>query len=847
MSYLALLVSFDKAGYLIGRGFAYADYRPQFPRYYGYAVKHVRIRVRVNVNNRSIDGHAEYLINVVTDRGYIELDAAEMRIKTVRVDGAEAKYEYDGKSLRIYVNPGEHVVSVDYEARPRKGLYFVMPDEHYRDRVPMVWTQGESEDNHYWVPLPDYPSAKFTSEMEIIVPRTWVAVSNGVLVETRDLGDEVLWHWRIDKPHSAYLIAFAAGEFEVIRDECDGVLIENYVPRGSGDKARFTFYRLCDMVRFYSEYTGVKYPWPNYKHAAVSEFIYGGMENTTITIITDTTLHDEHAHCPGSSFPCPDAEDFTSDGLIAHELAHQWFGDYVTTKDWANIWLNEAFATYFEALYTEHAKGRDEFIYELYQNLQSYLNEYNNRYARPIVTRLYKDPEEMFDRHTYEKGSLVLHTLRSLLGDEVFRRGINLYLTRHAYGTADTEDLRKALEEVSGQPLDWFFTQFVYSAGHPIIKYSWSYDPSIKMVRLSISQAQGDDSYPIYRLPLEFEIGYPGGRTEVFRFELNEREAVVYIPASERPLYICLDPQFKIGIKVVNSEKSVEEALAELGSSNLPCRLEAIDALARDGSARAVEGLSNALRNDKFWGVRAEAARALGRVGTDDAMKALINALSTERHPRVRRAIVEALGNFRGREEAAKALVEVLENVRESYYVRSRAAHSLGKVGIAEYGKYLVKALEYPSHNHVITQGALQGLAELGTEDAISTILNYTELGKPTLVRAAATQVLGKFVSDRRVYERLRLLLKDPYFRVRYAALAAVENSLDPRFLDILDELSIKDLDGRVRRYARDVARKIRDQLQRGVEYAKLREEIDRIREEQRRLMDRLDRLEFKG
>ena len=840
-------MSFDKPGYLIGRGFVYTDYRPQFPRYYGYTVRHVKIGVRIDAINKSINGHVEYSINVTTERGYIEFDAAEMGIKSVRVDGTEARYEYDGKSLRVYVGSGDHVVSVEYEAKPRKGLYFVMPDEYYRDRVPMVWTQGESEDNHYWMPLPDYPNAKFTSEMEIIVPKTWIAVSNGVLVESKDLGNETLWHWKFDKPHSAYLIAFAAGEFEVIRDNCDGVPIENYVPRGMVDRARFTFHRLCDMIKLYSEYTGVKYPWPNYKHAAASEFIYGGMENTTITIITDTTLHDEHAHCPGGKFPCPGMEDFTSDGLIAHELAHQWFGDYVTTKDWANIWLNEAFATYFEAMYTEHAKGSDEFIYELYQNLRSYLNEYSNRYARPIVTRLYRDPEEMFDRHTYEKGSLVLHTLRNLLGDETFRRGINLYLTRHAYGNADTEDLRKTLEEASGQPLDWFFTQFVYSAGHPVIKYSWSYDPSIRMIRLSISQTQGEDSYPIYRLPLELEIGYSSGRTETFRFELNERDATLYIPASEKPQYVCLDPQFKVGVKAVNADKGVEEALTELGSGNLPCRLEAIDALAKVGSARAVEGLSSALRNDKFWGVRAEAARALGRVSTDEALKALINALSTEQHPRVRQAIVEALGNFRGKVEAAKVLVEVLENTRESYYARYRAAQSLGKVGIAEYGKYLVKALDYPSHNYVITQGALQGLAELGSEDAVSTLLNYTELGKPTPVRVAAVQSLSKFVSDRRVYDRLRMLLKDPYFRVRFAAIAAVEGALDPRFLDVLDELSVRDLDGRVRRYARDVARRIRDQLQRGVEYARLREEIDRIREEQRRLVDRLDRLEFKG
>ncbi|WP_069808029.1 M1 family aminopeptidase [Vulcanisaeta thermophila] len=836
-------MSFDKPNYLVGRNFVYSDYRPRFPRYYGYSVKHLKAQLRININEKSITGIAEYQVSV-PGNGPISLDAAEMRINRVLVDGSEARFDYDGRVVTVYVGQGDHVVSIEYYTKPRKGAYFIVPDEYYRDRKPMVWTQGESEDNHYWLPLPDYPNMKFTSELIITVPKPLMAVSNGELIETKDLGQETLWHWRLDKPHSAYLIAFAAGEFDVVREDCDGVVLEHYVPKGMGDRARFSFHRTCDMMKFYSEYTGVKYPWPNYKHVAVSEFIYGGMENTTVTIVTDTTIHDEHAHCPGGRFPCPGYEDFTSDGLVAHELAHQWFGDYVTTKDWANIWLNEAFATYFEALYMEHAKGRDEFLYELYQNLRSYLNEYG-RYARPIVTRLYKDPEEMFDRHTYEKGSLVLHTLRSLLGDEAFRRGINIYLTRHAHGNADTEDLRKALEEASGQPLDWFFTQFVYSSGHPVIKYSWSYDANAKLVKLSISQTQGDDSYPIYRLPLEFEVKYPSGKVDTIRVDLEEREATIYVPASERPLYVCIDPQFKVAVKSVSADKGVEEALAELGSGSLMCRLEAVDSLARDGSARAVEGLAKAL-TDPFWGVRAEATRALGKVGTEDALRVLLNALNSEGHPRVRQAIVEALGNFRGKADVAKVLVDVLRNPSESYYTRYRAAQSLGKLGITEYVGELTKALDYPSHNYVITQGALEGLAELGTEDAVNTILKYTELGKPTLVRATATRVLGKFVGDRRVYERVRQLLRDPYFRVRFAALAAVESSLDPRFLDILDELAMRDLDGRVRRYARDVAKRIRDQLSRGVEYARLREEIDRIREEQRRIAERLDRLEYK-
>jgi len=851
---MGLVMSFDKAGYLVGRGFTYPDYEPQYQRYYGYVVKHLSAAIRLNLATKSIQGEARYAITLTDRIDHVDFDAAEMQINSVMVNGSEAHFNYDGRVLRIYItgNAGsEFTVTVSYSAKPRNGVHFILPDEYYKDRRPMVWTQGESEDNHYWLPIPDYPSVKLTSELTLIVPKPLTAVSNGYLVESRDLGDETLWHWRLDKPHSAYLIAFAAAEFEVLEENCGGVEVKHYVPKGYGELAKYSFHRICDMLNFYSEYTGVKYPWPNYKHAVVSEF-GGGMENTTVTILTDTTIHDEHAHCPGSKFPCPGREDFSSDGLVAHELAHQWFGDLVTTRDWGNIWLNEAFATYMEALYTRHSKGDDEFIYELHQNLRAYLNEYR-RYSRPIVTRLYKYPEEVFDRHTYEKGSLVLHTLKGIIGEENFRRGINIFLTRHAFSNADTEDLRKAMEEASGRPLDWFFNQFVYSAGHPMIKYSWSHESGY--LRLSVSQTQGEDSYPIYRLPLEFEVGYQDGSRQLVRVDVNSRESVVYIPSKERPAYVCIDPEFKIAIKVVSSDKGVEEAKAELGSVNLACRLEAIDALSRNSSLRSIEALTSALLSDKFWGVRAEAARALGRLGVNDAAKSLLEALKVEEHPRVRRAIVEALGNFKGSEEAAKVLSSILTDVKESYYVRSTAAESLGKVGIRDYFNELVKALNYPSHNNVITQGALRGLAELGGDEAVDIILKYTQLGYPTLVRAAAAQSLGRFTSNRRVYERLIELLKDPYIRVASAALSAVEYSMDPRFLDVLDSIVsgnapgfiAAELSGRFRRYARDVATRIREHLSRGVEYQRLREELEQIREEQRRLMDRVGRIESKA
>ncbi len=263
------------------------------------------------------------------------------------------------------------------------------------------------------------------------------------------------------------------------------------------------------------------------------------------------------------------------------------------------------------------------------------------------MTRLYGIPEEMFDRHTYEKGSVVLHALHELVGgDSAFRKGIKRYLEAHGFGNADTEDLRKALETEYGEDLSWFFDQFVYSGGHPVIKAKWEWDAERSYVRLNIQQVQDSDSYPAYRLPLDVKVvGKDGSKT--MHFLVTSREQSFAVPMNSKPLYVCIDPGFKLP-RVIQSDKSLEEARAELGDGDVMCRIEAVEALTKNPSSPSMEALAKALLGDEFWGgVRAEAARALGRIGTDEAKKALLEALEKEEAPRVRRAIVEALGEFK--------------------------------------------------------------------------------------------------------------------------------------------------------------------------------------------------------
>jgi aminopeptidase N len=835
------LVMFVNGKYLIGRDFAFPEYRPRFPVSYPYLVRRMIAQVEVLFNDSRLRGRVIYEVIPKRQLSHLELNAEEMSIVST-----SHRRDYDGSVLRLYFDPPlqpsqNTVIEVNYETRPRKGAYFVKPSRSSGNTALMVWTQGESEDNRYWLPLPDNPNIKFPTELEVTVPKGMIAVSNGVLVDVKDLGDKSTWRWVFDYPHSPYLIAFAAGEFEKLETECDGVKLEYYWPKGRYGDPQVTFAATCDAIRFFSEYTGVRYPYPVYKQVAVHEFIYGGMENTTVTILTDTTMHTRREECPYDEWPCRGREDFSSDGLVAHELAHQWFGDLVTTRDWGNIWLNEAFATYFDVLYTLHSRGFDEFAYRLYQNLRAYLDEYR-RYSRPIVTNLYSIPEEMFDRHTYEKGSLVLHTLRSIIGEENFRRGIETYLTRHRFSNADTEDLRRAMEEASGEDLTWFFRQFVYSAGHPVLKVSWSWLPEESAVKLSISQTQGEDSYPIYRLPLEVKVVYDGGG-EVKSLNIDEKEHVFFINSPSKPRYICIDPKFKV-FKVVQFDKPVEEAINELSDEDVMCRIEAINVLAKNASPRAVEALARVVERDPFWGVAVEAANALGKIGGSLAKGELIRLLKLVTHPRVRRSIVDALGNFRGDSEVAKVLLSIAKDDKESDYVRYAALVSLGKLRIRDLEGELMKALEYGGFNFILTQGAVRGLGELGTDDAFKVVLNYTEPDKPTLVRAAAVMALSGFIDRREALNRLIELARDEQFRVRYAVVAVADEVKHPALLPMLDDLASRDPDGRVRRLAREVAKRIRDQLERGVEYQRLREELEQVREEHRRLMEEIGRLE---
>ncbi len=724
------------------------DYNVVYPERFKFRVKHYLFDLFVDVDNELIEGKASVDVDAW---GEVRLDAIHFDLKSVKVDGREHQYKYDGKVISLKLE-GEHRVEVEYVARKPKTFKFVKRGEAIE-----ACNIGEVMSAPHWIPVVDYPGMKSTSEKVVKVKKPLIAVSNGVLKERWEDGEYNYFHWVMDRPHSAYLNSVAVGNF-YLREEGKGPVLQFYLPKGY-EGFLWNLSKTREMVDFISSYTGVKYPYEKYAQVVLFS-MRGGMEYITSTHLTWYTLHDEVAEM-----------DYSSDSLVSHELAHQWFGDLVTTKDWSNIWLNEGFATYFQALYFLHSRGEEEFTYEMYLKLKDYLEEYK-RYSRPIVVRYYKWAEELFDRHTYPKGALVLHTLRNYLGDEKFRRGIKNYLEKHAFSAVDTEDFRKAMEEVAGEDLTWFFDQYVYSAGHPVV--SLYYDGK----EIKVEQ-QGDFKYD---LKLEVKVVKRDGTEKVINLEGG---------AEEEGEYVCLDPKFK-WFKVVNDMQGEEMLVKESKDKDLMCRIQAVNGLSRFSSPKAVSATASLL-NDSFWGVKYEAAVALGKVGGEEALKYLTSVWVEP--SKARRGVAKALGEFKYNERAGDYLVEMIRK-EKSYYVKADAITSLGKVGLNKYKEEIKSHFGEQSHNDVISSAVVEALSYLGDEDSFNFVLEKGVRSEVENVRATAARVLWRFNSPR-VREVLATLLKDPSSAVRASAVSSLGELKDKGLLSQV--VNNEDEDQRVR------------------------------------------------
>lgn len=816
---------------------------PMYSRDRVVDVRHIALNVRLDVKRKSVAGVARLTMRPFTSEvTSVELDAVELNVTQVESGGRALAFEKTGEKLIVRFPkalPAERdeTIAVTYSATPRRGLYFVGPDKFNPKKHTEVWSQGQDEDNRHWFPCFDYPNEKATSELTATIPGAWFCLSNGKLLARRKNRDgTATFHWKQEVPHVSYLITLCAGKYEEVTDGWSGIPVNYYVPPGRKADGERSFGRTPEMVKFYSELIGVRYPYAKYAQITAADFIFGGMENTSATTQTERTLHDARAHL-----------DFSSESLVAHELVHSWFGNLLTCRDWGHGWLNESFATYFDNLWYRFSRGEDEFRYEQYGDLCAYLNEDATRYRRPIMTNVYRAPIDMFDRHLYQKGGCVLNMLRNILGDRLFFKAVKLYTERHRADTVVTQDLLEAFEDATGRNFDWLFEQWIFKGGHPEFEVSCTWDEKTSSAALTVKQTQTPDELTsIFRLPLK--VRFVGkGYDETKSLELREANHVFHLALPERPRWIAFDPANSIP-KTVDLKLDEDHLAAQLREdSDVMGRVYAAQALGKKGTNGAVEALGEALQKDKFWGVQAECAAALAKIHTEAALEKLLPATKTK-HPKARRAVARALGEWRD----ARAVRALLPLARRdaSYYVEGEAAQALGKAKAASAWGELLRSTRKPSYLEVIRGGAFAGLVEIDAARALPVLEQFAKVGQPEHARNAALGLLGRAAreanSDKarlRVRELLERALLDGFFLDRFAAMRGLRDLRDPAAIAALNKFKDSALDQRLTRHAEETIAALRDVAGVPPEVKALREELEKMKKDAQAMKEKLEKV----
>ncbi|QSJ15977.1 M1 family metallopeptidase [Nostoc sp. UHCC 0702] len=838
-------------------------------------VEHIFLDLTLDIPNQSYHGCCSIrLLPVRSGIERLSLDAVNLNIQSVQVDEVSQNFDYDGEQLFIQLSQPTQVgkrllIAIAYSVeKPQRGIYFIQPDKHYPNKPTQVWTQGEDEDSRYWFPCFDYPGQLSTSEIRVRVPKNLIAISNGELIDTQKDGDDKIYHWSQQQVHPSYLMTLAVGDFAEIRDQWEGKPVTYYVEKGREKDAKLSMGKTPRMIEFFSEKYGYPYAFPKYAQVCVDDFIFGGMENTSTTLLTDRCLLDERAALDNRN----------TESLVVHELAHQWFGDLIVINHWSHAWIKEGMACYSEVMWTEHEYGPIEAAYYRLLEARSYLKEDSSRYRRPMVTHVYREAIELYDSHIYEKGSCVYHMIRAELGEELFWVAIQTFVQDNAHKTVETIDLLRAIEKATGRNLAFLFDQYVYRGGHPDFKvaYSWDGDANLAKVTVTQTQANNNGIKDLFDLRIPIGFGYtesqelksdakpitPNSQLKTFVVRVNEREQSFYFPLSQKPDFISFDVGNHF-LKTVSLEYPIPELKAQLEFDPDPIsRIHAASALAAKGGLEAIKALSAALQNDLFWGVRIEVAKQLAEIKLDQAFDALVPGLEDQNAP-VRRAVVEALAEIKTY-ESYKAVKKLVQDGDPSYYVEAEAATAIGAIAAAnlegkpkeEKAIKLLKSVleEKAGWNEIVRSGAIAGLAELKTsEAALNLVLQYTKLGVPQRLRLSAIRALGKIsvgqspVNLERILEKLAELAKETFFLTQIAVVAALGKMETPKASGILRSLAEQTPDGRVRRNAEEALANVQKNI--GTENAlrALREEFDQLKQQNQELLSRLENLEAKS
>jgi aminopeptidase N len=809
-------------------------------------VLHIRIDVTPDFARHTVRGTTSLTFRpIATPLEQLRLDGVDLTVSGVRADVPVADHTVTRDSITIRFAEAipvdrEVTLHIDHEAEPRRGLYFRTPDMGYPAGDTHVWTQGESHEARHWFPCHDYPNERSTTEVICHVPPEMAVLSNGRLV-----GEEVdpasglkAVHWLQDKPHVSYLVCLVAGHLSKLEGRHRDVPLGFYTQPSTAAQAANSFEDTASIMAFFEEDIGVAYPWDKYDQVTIQDFVAGGMENTSLTTLTDHTLHTKATENIRSSR-----------ALDAHELAHQWFGDLVTCKDWSHLWLNEGFATYYAHLYDGHKFGRDELLYGLWNDAESRLLPQGED-TRPIVWKGYKDASEQFDHRAYPKGSWVLHMLRSQFGDDLYRRAVKAYLERHALATVTTDDLRQVFEELSGRPLDRFFDQWLYHGRHPDLRVEYQWRPQDKLAHLSVRQTQAvSDKVLTFAFDTTVRFVFEDGTSVDRPITVTGTSHDFYFPLERQPTIVRFDPRSSL-LAMVDFPLPEAMHLAQLDRGD-DCigRIIAVRSLERSRTRTAIERLGRVVREDGFRGVREQAAQALQAIGSREALAELLASLE-QPDARVRRRVVEGIARFY-RPEVMEKLVAVAGS-EANPAIRAVAIRGLAKYQELAAREVILDALRSDSFRQEVAESAMEAIAASQDATLLQPLVRVVQSKPdafPSLVMATALRTagrLGSLEADKSPARRfIEPALHDSRPPVREAAIAALGELGDRQAVAVLEGFAHSGSSDRLGKAAERALDALRNRMPPVPEEVKeLRQQVKKLEETQERLQKTVDTLE---
>lgn len=740
-------------------------------------VDHLHVLLRLRFEDldakRFSASQSLFLRGIAPSTAVLPLDAAGLSIDAVARDGRPTSFFHDGSRLFVTFEPpllaGEDArLDFTYQCvAPPRGMIFT-PSDPVSARAPELHTQGQPEQNRHWFIAHDSPNERLSSEVIVDLPAGFVASSNGRLVEQRDEAGRSLWHWKQERPHVNYLISLVVGDFErvPVASGRNGVPMVAWIPPGRAADVERTFGRTGRMMDLFEERFGVPYPWDRYDQLVVRNFGAGGMENTAATTLQPFSLLDEAAILDGDL-----------DGLISHELAHQWFGNLITCRTWAHIWLNEGWATYATALWNEERFGPDGYLDSIHGNFGVARRDQTTGLI-PMVSNEWGSPGETFGRvaNPYSKGASILHMLRRMLGEEVFWAGVHRYVQRHQDTVVETKDFRQALEEVSGLELEWFFDQWCLRPGTPQVKVRAGYDPLRREVEVEVLQTQQVDARtPAFRFDLPIVVRTPAGdSTHVV--QVREKTTLQRFQVDGPPSMIVVDPELDV-LKTLELDLPLNLLLAQAESGpTIAARRAALAALASHDRPE-VRSLVFRIAGDtgRRHTERSQAVEVLGGFGSSEAREQVLALLDQGiDDARVREAALRQLASHPA-EVAIPRLVTAAQG-DPSYDCRALAIRRLGALKASAHADLILAMVETPSHAEKIRLAALAALADLNDPRGLEPAITASRFGMPDRARPAAIGVVGRLGAHQRqaAVQALLPLLDDPERRSVLAAGAAL-------------------------------------------------------------------------